>query len=126
VAEGIHHPRFVHRRERAGWTIGFEKRDLLLQTGNRLREHRHIRKPRCLPSFKTFESVDDLVKPILCLRDTERQIIESYRPLRTCLAAQPQSFEAGAHLRNGNASNLRCRLSDRCRTALDIALRAYG
>jgi len=87
VAHGMHHPGFIHRRERACRTICFEKRDLLLQGGKRFRYHRHIRKSRFPPSFKTFETVDDLVKTVCGLHDTERQITELNRPLGRCPAA---------------------------------------
>jgi len=86
-AKGAHHPRFVHRRERARRTIRFEKCDLLLQAGHRFRYHRHFRKPRASPPFEAFETVDDLVKSVRRLCDTQRQITEAYRPLRHCLAS---------------------------------------
>jgi len=82
VAQGLHHPRFVHRRERARRAIRFEQRDLLLQAGNRFQHHRHILKIRCPPSFETFESVDNLVKAVRRFYDTQRQITEANRPLR--------------------------------------------
>jgi hypothetical protein len=44
VSQGIHHPRFVHRRERTRRAIRFEQRDLLIEAGNRLQHHRHILK----------------------------------------------------------------------------------
>lgn len=71
-ANRAHHPRFVHRRERARRTIGLENGDLLLQTGYRFRYHRHFREPRASPSFETLESVDDLVKSVRNLCNTQR------------------------------------------------------
>ena len=87
VADGMHHPCFVHRRERSWRTIGLEKRDLLQKARHPFRSHRHLRKPGASPSFEPFESVDDLVKTVRRFCDTKRQIIEAYRSFRCCSAA---------------------------------------
>lgn len=82
MAEGAHHPRFVHRRERARWTIRFEKSDLPLQAGYRFRYRGHCRQSHVSPSFETLESVDDLVESVRRLCDPNRKITQMYRTLR--------------------------------------------
>jgi hypothetical protein len=78
----LHHPRFIHRRERARRPIGLEQGHLLLQSRNRrFQDHRHLGDPRCPPSIETFETVDDLVSPIGGLHRAKRQLLESNRSL---------------------------------------------
>ena len=112
VAQGLHHPRLVHRRERARRAIRFEQRDLLLQAGNRLQHHRHILKIRCPPFFETFESVDNLVISVRRFHDTQRQITKRYRPLGRRFFTGPKTLQAFAYLRNGDPYHLRRPLAE--------------
>lgn len=79
----LHHSSFVHWRKRPRRTIGFEKCDLLLQTGYGFRYHRHFRNTTALPLFKTLESVDNLVISVHRLCDAKRQITQLYRTFRS-------------------------------------------
>ena len=100
LADGVHHPRFIHRRERAERTIGLQKRNLLRKARHRFLYHRHSRKPGCAPPLEPFESVDDLVVSLFCLHDAKRQITQAYRSLRPrCFVPRAQTFEARAYPR---------------------------
>jgi len=102
-AHRLHHPGFVHRRERARRPIGLEQGHLLLQSrSRRLQDHRHLGNPRCPPPLETFETVDDLVLPAGGLHRAKRQLLESNRSLGRRFPPGPQHLEMRAQLRDGN------------------------
>jgi hypothetical protein len=98
VAHRMHHPGFVHRRERARRPIGLEQGHLLRQfRSRRLQDHRHLGKPGCPPPLETLETIDDLVSPAGGLHRAKRQLLESNRSLGYCFSAGPQRLETRAY-----------------------------
>jgi hypothetical protein len=98
VAHRLHHPSFVHRRERARRPIGLEQGHLLRHSrSRRLQDHRHLGKPRCPPPLETFETVDNLVFLVGGLHRAKRQRLQSYRSLGYRLSPGPQRLEARAY-----------------------------
>jgi hypothetical protein len=114
VAHRLHHPGFVHRRERARRPIGLEQGHLLLQSRNhRLQDHRHLGNPRCPPPLETFETIDELVSPAGGLHRAKRQLFESNRSLGCRFPAGPQHLETRAQLLDGDKPYRRATLFGR-------------
>ena len=112
VTHRLHHPSFVHRRERARRPIGLEQGHLLLQSRNRrLQDHRHLGNPRGPPPLETFETVDELVFPAGGLHRTKRQLLESNRSLGCRFFSGPQHLETRAQLLDGDKPYRRTALS---------------
>lgn len=65
VTQLMNHSSLVHRRERAGRSVGLEQRDQLLRgRAWRLHDHRHSLDAELSPAPKALESVDQLVGAI--------------------------------------------------------------
>jgi hypothetical protein len=103
VAHRLHHPGFVHRRERARRPIGLEQGHLLRQSRNRrLQDHRHLGNPQCPPPLETFETIDELVSLVGGLHCAKRQLLESYRSLGCRFPPGPQRLESRAQPLDGD------------------------
>jgi hypothetical protein len=114
AAHRLHHPGFVHRRERARRPIRLEQGHLLRQSRSRcFQDHRHLGKARCPPPLETFETVDDLVIPVGGLHRAKRQLLESNRSLRGRLPARTQHLETRTYLLDGDKPYRRAALAGR-------------
>jgi hypothetical protein len=112
VAHRMHHPGFVHRRERARRPIGLEQGHLLRQSRScRFQDHRHLGNLRCPPPLETLETVDELVFPVGGLHRAKRHLLESNRSLRGRLAARTQHLETCAYPLDGDKTYRRTALA---------------